>query len=116
MTNKLFNCLILSVHMLSHTGHKPHACEICDKKFSLKANLKRHMLTHTGENPFACTECTKKFKSRRALKLHLMIHRNEKPFVYVSSFALIYSWLVYLLNYLLSSLADSYQLIILGML
>jgi hypothetical protein len=31
------------------TGDKPHACELCHKKFALACNLRAHMKTHEGE-------------------------------------------------------------------
>ncbi|KAJ1967549.1 hypothetical protein H4R34_006377, partial [Dimargaris verticillata] len=37
----------LNVHMNSHTGDKPHVCEIsgCGQRFSVRSNLRRHMRT-----------------------------------------------------------------------
>lgn len=30
------------------SGDKPHACELCNKKFALACNLRAHMKTHEG--------------------------------------------------------------------
>ncbi len=30
------------------TGDKPHACELCNKRFALACNLRAHMKTHEG--------------------------------------------------------------------
>lgn len=30
-------------------GDKPHACELCGKKFALACNLRAHMKTHEGK-------------------------------------------------------------------
>lgn len=30
------------------SGDKPHACELCTKKFALACNLRAHMKTHEG--------------------------------------------------------------------
>lgn len=32
------------------TGDKPHACELCNKRFALACNLRAHMKTHEGKN------------------------------------------------------------------
>lgn len=32
------------------TGDKPHACELCNKRFALACNLRAHMKTHEGIN------------------------------------------------------------------
>lgn len=31
------------------SGDKPHACELCQKKFALACNLRAHMKTHESE-------------------------------------------------------------------
>lgn len=33
------------------TGDKPHACELCNKRFALACNLRAHMKTHEGKEP-----------------------------------------------------------------
>lgn len=30
------------------SGDKPHACELCNKRFALACNLRAHMKTHEG--------------------------------------------------------------------
>lgn len=34
------------------SGDKPHACDLCNKKFALACNLRAHMKTHEGERLF----------------------------------------------------------------
>ncbi|KAG8287038.1 hypothetical protein J6590_047015 [Homalodisca vitripennis] len=46
---------------LSH-GDKPHACELCHKKFALACNLRAHMKTHeAGDTQEECMRCGKMY-------------------------------------------------------
>lgn len=40
LTNVSFNLFL---------GDKPHACDLCHKKFALACNLRAHMKTHEGK-------------------------------------------------------------------
>lgn len=45
--NKTFACFsALEIHYRSHTKERPFKCEVCDRGFSTKGNMKQHMLTH----------------------------------------------------------------------
>ena len=67
--------------MLVHTGKKDFQCEVCQKKFSRKVNLKSHMLTHTKVKPHECDICYKKFSRKPDLIRHFRIlHLSEKPY------------------------------------
>lgn len=44
---KVFACnSALEIHYRSHTKERPFKCEVCDRGFSTKGNMKQHMLTH----------------------------------------------------------------------
>ena len=58
------------LHMMSHTGEKPHVCSDCSKGFVTKHELKLHMMIHTGEKPHVCLDCGKAFITIHELKTH----------------------------------------------
>lgn len=44
---KTFACnSALEIHYRSHTKERPFKCDVCDRAFSTKGNMKQHMLTH----------------------------------------------------------------------
>lgn len=44
---KTFACnSALEIHYRSHTKERPFKCDVCDRGFSTKGNMKQHMLTH----------------------------------------------------------------------
>ena len=62
--------------MLTHTNEKPHECEVCKKKFSLKSNLIVHRRIHTGDRPFGCDICYKRFRQSSTRNKHLRTHQQ----------------------------------------
>lgn len=49
----------------------------CVKSFKRYEHLKRHNLMHTGERPYACQICEKRFSRSDNLSQHIKIHSRE---------------------------------------
>ncbi|CAO1409266.1 unnamed protein product [Diamesa hyperborea] len=73
-SNKLGNH---KIHMLTHTGIRPHRCEVCDKTFVQKSSLKTHSRVHTGERPYVCQYCPSSFIDSSARAKHMKF--KHKP-------------------------------------
>ncbi|XP_051987101.1 zinc finger and BTB domain-containing protein 11 [Xyrauchen texanus] len=71
----------LRIHMLSHTGVRPHSCKVCGKSFATKHNLKMHRLLHDTLKRFQCTVCEKSFVTKRSLEEHTSIHTGESKYL-----------------------------------
>jgi uncharacterized Zn-finger protein len=55
-------------------------CNICQKTFSTRGNLKRHQNTHTGLRKHVCAICKKDFFRSDDLSSHLKTHNNKRPY------------------------------------
>ncbi|KAM9503400.1 zinc finger and BTB domain-containing protein 11 isoform 2-T9 [Salvelinus alpinus] len=71
----------LRIHMLNHTGVRPHSCKVCGKTFAHKHSLKMHRALHDAAKQFHCLLCDKSFVSKRSLEEHTSIHTGESKYL-----------------------------------
>uniref|UniRef100_A0A673H9X4 Zinc finger and BTB domain-containing protein 11-like n=1 Tax=Sinocyclocheilus rhinocerous TaxID=307959 RepID=A0A673H9X4_9TELE len=71
----------LRIHMLNHTGVRPHTCKVCGKSFATKHSLKMHRSLHDSLKRFQCTVCEKSFVTKRSLEEHTSIHTGESKYL-----------------------------------
>ena len=62
----------------SHMAHRPHKCEVCDKSFARKQDLKRHADIHIGLKPHKCPACKRGFDDKSNLNRHIKICKMVK--------------------------------------
>ena len=71
----------LEVHVRrSHSGRRPHECDVCKKTFGHSVSLSQHRAVHTHEKSFTCKQCGKCFKRSSTLSTHLLIHSDTRPY------------------------------------
>uniref|UniRef100_A0A7N9AS55 Zinc finger and BTB domain containing 11 n=1 Tax=Mastacembelus armatus TaxID=205130 RepID=A0A7N9AS55_9TELE len=71
----------LRIHMLNHTGVRPHSCKACGKTFAHKHSLKMHRALHDVTKQFQCEYCKKSFVSKRSMEEHTSLHTGESKYL-----------------------------------
>ncbi|XP_077573076.1 zinc finger and BTB domain-containing protein 11 isoform X2 [Stigmatopora nigra] len=71
----------LRIHMLHHTGVRPHSCKACGKTFAHKHGLKMHRALHDVSKQFQCRFCHKSFVSKRSMEEHTSLHTGESKYL-----------------------------------
>lgn len=67
----------LVMHVLDHSGIKPHLCLKCGKYFKQLSHLNTHMLTHDKIKPHTCNLCGKGFTQISHLKRHAAVSEKN---------------------------------------
>ena len=70
----------LKQHGAVHCKDKTFTCEECGKNFAAKHHLVRHSKTHFGLKPFECDICHKQLADKTGFIAHVRNHRGERPF------------------------------------
>eukprot|EP00066_Takifugu_rubripes_P023522 XP_011612788.1 PREDICTED: zinc finger and BTB domain-containing protein 11 [Takifugu rubripes] len=71
----------LRIHMLNHTGVRPHSCKVCGKSFTNKHSLSVHRTLHGLTKQFQCEYCKKLFVSKRGMEEHTSLHTGESKYL-----------------------------------
>ena len=61
----------LKAHLKTHAHERPHACDLCDARFTRRGDLERHIkVVHNKDRPFKCSKCHRTFGDKKNLRSH----------------------------------------------
>lgn len=64
----------VDVTVIPGSRKRIHVCPVCGKALTSRWKLERHERIHTGDRPFACAVCDKRFIEKSKLKAHMINH------------------------------------------
>jgi KRAB domain-containing zinc finger protein len=64
----------LKRHSLTHTGERPHTCEVCWHRFAQMSQLITHKVLKHKILPYPCSKCGERFKIKSDMMTHMMDH------------------------------------------
>ena len=65
----------LRIHRRIHTGQRFY-CDICQKGFVDKGDMKRHYSVHSGVKEYECDICGRAFRQKSTLRVHMLVHQD----------------------------------------
>ncbi|KAG8192302.1 hypothetical protein JTE90_002124 [Oedothorax gibbosus] len=69
----------LKIHSIYHSTEEVHECKLCGMQFEYSFELIKHSINHRNPNNI-CEYCKKEFKNAERLRVHMASHTGEDPY------------------------------------